>query len=259
MNFLEQYHALMTIIRKEIRRCVRIKYQVFLPPVISMALFYCIFGSILGRHIPASYTAGKSYIQYISPGLIMMSVLMSAFINTSSSFFGSKFSRSIEELLVSPMPDYIIIVGYTVGGVFRGLIVGFLVILMSLFFTHLNVSHWWVLIAVAFLTAFFFSQIGLLNGIFAKKFDDVSWIPSFVIQPLTYLAGVFYSIYQLPQPWITISMLDPIHYIINNFRYAMLGIEGQSLVLSMIVLCVLNVVFFLLNAYLLKNSKRMRL
>jgi ABC-2 type transport system permease protein len=258
MNFLEQYHALMTIIRKEITRCVRIKFQVFLPPVISMALFYCIFGSILGRHIPTSYTSGVAYIQYISPGLIMMSILMNSFINTSSSFFGSKFSRSIEEMIVSPMPNYIILLGYICGGVFRGIVVGILVVLMSLFFTHLQVQHWVVLLAVAFLTSVFFSQIGLLNGIFAKNFDDISWIPSFVIQPLTYLAGVFYSIQQLPPFWKLLSLLDPIHYIINNFRYAMLGVEGQTLTVSLLVLVGLNIVFFMFNLYLMKYSKGMR-
>ncbi len=258
MTPLEQYHALMTIVRKEVGRCLRIWMQVFVPPVITMTLYYCIFGKVVGGFVPQSVTHGIAYIQFISPGLIMMSVLMSSFINTSSSFFGAKFSRCIEEMLMSPMPGYIIIIGYLSGGLFRGVFVGALVVATSLLFTHLHVYNWLTFLYAIFSTSLLFSSIGLLNGIFAKKFDDVAWIPSFVITPLTYLGGVFYSISQLPSLWRTLSLFDPIHYIIESFRYSMLGINGGSVATSLIAITLFNVLFFFINLHLLKNSKGMR-
>ena len=258
MSPLEQYHALMTIVRKEVGRCIRIWMQVFVPPVITMMLYYCIFGKVVGGFVPNRVTHGFSYVQFISPGLIMMSILTSSFINTSSSFFGAKFSRCIEEMLVSPMPGYLIILGYLAGGMFRGVVVGGLVLAVSLVFTHLQVYSWSVFFYTIVSTSMLFSLIGLLNGVFAKKFDDVSWIPSFVITPLTYLGGVFYSVSQLPSFWHTVSLFDPIHYIIQAFRFSMLGVEGHFVFLSLAIITVFNVFFFTINLVLLRRSQGMR-
>ncbi len=256
MTALEQYNAYATIARKEVGRCLRIWTQVFVPPVITMLLYYCIFGKVVGKHVPS--INGYSYIQFISPGLIMMSVLMSAYINTSSSFFSAKFSRSIEEMLVSPMPNWIILLGYVTGSVFRSVVVGVMVLLTSLLFTHVFVHHWFVLIYTLFFTSTLFSLIGLLNGIVARKFDDVSWVPSFVISPLTYLAGVFYSISLLPPLWRFLSELNPIRYIISSFRYGMLGIEGTDINIALVALAIFNVIFIMINLFMLKNSKGLR-
>lgn len=256
MTALEQYNAYATIARKEVGRCLRIWTQVFVPPVITMLLYYCIFGKVVGKHVPS--ISGYSYIQFISPGLIMMSVLMSAYINTSSSFFSAKFSRSIEEMLVSPMPNWIILMGYVTGSVFRSVVVGIMVLLTSLLFTHVLVHHWFVLTYTLFFTSTLFSLIGLLNGIVARKFDDVSWVPSFVISPLTYLAGVFYSISLLPPLWRFLSELNPIRYIISSFRYGMLGIEGADINIALVALVIFNIVFIVINLSMLKNSKGLR-
>jgi ABC-2 type transport system permease protein len=258
MNMIEQYNALMTIVRKEVGRCLRIWMQIFVPPVITMTLYYCIFGKVVGHFVPSNVTHGVPYIQFISPGLIMMSVLMSSFINTSSSFFGAKFSRCVEEMMVSPMSGTVIIFGYLSGGLFRGMIVGALVLVVSLLFTHLQIYNWLAFFYTIISTSLLFSLIGLLNGIFAKKFDDVAWIPSFVITPLTYLGGVFYSVSQLPAIWRTVSMFNPIHYIIKSFRFSMLGIGGEHVVTSLIFISLFNVLFFFINLYLLNNSRGMR-
>jgi ABC-2 type transport system permease protein len=256
MTPIELYNAYTTIARKEVGRCLRIWLQVFVPPVITMMLYYCIFGKVVGKHVPSIH--GFTYIQFISPGLIMMSVLMSAYINTSSSFFSAKFSRSIEEMLVSPMPNWIVILGYITGSVFRSVVVGVFVVLTSLIFTHLDIHHWFIMAYTLLSTSILFSLIGLLNGVFARKFDDVSWVPSFVITPLTYLAGVFYSISLLPPVWRFISKLNPIHYIISSFRYGMLGIGGGDIVLALISLTLFNAVFFIINLYYLKHSTGLR-
>ena len=197
--------AFQTILSKEITRFTRIWSQTVLPPVITMTLYFLIFGKLIGSQIKD--INGYSYMQYIVPGLTMMSIMTNAYANTSSSFFGAKFSKSIEEMLVSSMPSYIILLGYTFGGALRGLIVGLLVILVSLFFTHLHIHHIGVVLFMAVLSAMLFSLGGLINGIFAKKFDDISFIPTFVLTPLTYLGGIFYSVHQLPIFWQKVSLL----------------------------------------------------
>lgn len=256
MNVSEKWNSLQTIVRKEVKRCFRIWPQSFLPSVITMTLYYVVFGRVLGARIAP--ISGFSYIQYISPGLIMMPILLNSFSNTSSSFFGSKFSRCIEELMVSSMPMYLVSIGFLLGGVFRGVFVGFLVVLVSLFFTHLHISHPLIMVYSVLVTAVIFSLAGLINGIFARKFDDVSWIPSFVITPMTYLGGVFYSVHALPGIWRTLTMLDPIHYVVSSFRYSMLGVEGAHLLSALVVLSVLAVSMFVLSVYLLNNSRSMR-
>lgn len=256
MNSSEKWNALQTIVGKEIKRCFRIWPQSFLPSVITITLYYVVFGRILGSRI--SSMSGFSYVQFISPGLIMMPVLLNSFANTSSSFFGSKFSRCIEELLVSSMPMYIVATGFLLGGMFRGIFVGLLVVMVSLFFTQLHVHHFFYLLYSLIATAMIFSLAGLINGIFARKFDDVSWIPSFVITPMTYLGGVFYSVQQLPGVWRYITLLDPVHYVISSFRFAMLGIEGDYILTSLLVLTVLAVFLFAWSVYLLNTSKSLR-
>src|SRR3990167_605908 len=214
--------ALQTILFKEIVRFMRIWTQTLLPPAITMTLYFIIFGKLIGSQI--QNINGYTYMQYIVPGLTMMAIMTNAYANTSSSFFGAKFSKSIEEMLVSSMPSYIMLLGYTLGGALRGLLVGIIVLFVSLFFTHLHIAHLGIVILMAVLSAMLFSLGGFMNAIFAKKFDDISFIPTFVLTPLTYLGGVFYSIDQLPAGWRTLSIFNPILNIVDTFRYGMLGI-----------------------------------
>jgi ABC-2 type transport system permease protein len=236
----KSYIALLTLLRKEIVRFLRIWSQTLLPPAITVTLYFIIFGKLIGSQINA--IDGYSYMQYIVPGLVMMSMMTNAYTNTVTSFFGAKFSKSIEEMLVSSMPSSVILSGYVLGGALRGLLVGTIVIGVSLFFTKLHVQHPEVVVLMAILTSLLFSVGGLLNGIFAKKFDDVSFIPTFILTPLTYLGGVFYSIKQLPPFWQKVSMLNPILAVVDSFRFGMLGVSdlniyyGFSLVTGCLIL-----------------------
>ena len=211
--------ALNTIVYREVRRFTRIWPQTLLPPAITMVLYFVIFGNLIGRQI--GDMGGFTYMEYIVPGLIMMSVITNSYGNVVSSFFGSKFQRSIEELMVSPVSPHTILIGYTLGGVLRGLMVGIIVTLLSLFFTDLQVHHLGVTILVVVLTATIFSLLGFINAVFARNFDDVSrssrrsWLT-----PLTYLGGVFYSISLLPPFWQTVSLANPVLHMVNAFRYA---------------------------------------
>jgi ABC-2 type transport system permease protein len=213
----EQAIALKTIVHKEIRRILRIWIQTLLPSAITTTLYFLIFGKFIGSQVRD--IGGFSYMQFIVPGIIMMSVITNSFTNVVSSFFGTKFQKSIEEILVSPTPNYIIIIGYCMGGIARGLFVGFVVLLVSLIFSPLKVHNVFVVIVFMLLTSIVFSLGGLLNSIFAKKFDDVSIFPTFVLTPLTYLGGVFYSIDMLPEFWRKMSLFNPILYMINGFRF----------------------------------------
>jgi ABC-2 type transport system permease protein len=196
MNLRGQLISLLTLVRKEYRRVLRIWMQTIMPPAITMTLYFIIFGNLIGRRIGSM--GGFDYMQYIAPGLIMMSVITNSYGNVVSSFFNAKFQRHLEEMLVAPMPNYAIVLGHVSGGVFRGLLVGAVVTIVALFFTRLSVSSLFVTVSVVLLTAVVFSLAGLINAIFARKFDDVAIIPSFVLAPLTYLGGVFYSISLLP-------------------------------------------------------------
>lgn len=248
--------ALETLIRKEIVRIVRIWTQTLIPPVITMSLYFIIFGSLIGSRI--GEMGGFDYMQFIVPGIIMMSVITNSYSNVASSFFGAKFQKNIEELLVSPVPNWVIVMGYVSGGVFRGLAVGFVVTLVSLFFTKLSIHNILILIASVFLTSVVFSLAGLLNGIFAKKFDDVAIIPTFVLTPLTYLGGVFYSISLLPQFWQNVSLANPIIYMVNAFRYGFLGVSDINIYVAFGILIGFTVVFYSLCVYLLKIGWGMR-
>ncbi|HJW06177.1 MAG TPA: ABC transporter permease [Rhodanobacter sp.] len=216
--------ALNTILRREIVRIMRIWTQTLIPPAITMTLYFVIFGKLIGSRI-GTVQGGFSYMQYIVPGLVMMSIITNSYGNISSSFFGAKFSRAVEEMLVSPMPNWVILTGYVAGAVVRGLVVGVLVLVIALFFTDLHVMHPLITFASVLLGATIFSLAGFVNAVYAKKFDDIALVPTFILTPLTYLGGVFYSINMLGEPWQAISRANPILYMVNAFRYGVLGIS----------------------------------
>jgi ABC-2 type transport system permease protein len=207
----------------ELVRILRIWPQTILPPVITTILYYIIFGSVIGPRI--GEMNGYSYIQFIMPGLVMMNVIDVAYVNVNSSFFSSKFFRSIEEMLITPMSDNTIIFGYVAGGMIRAIFVGLLVAGMSLFFTKITVFNWPLTVLIVILTAIFLSLVGFVAGVFAKKFDDLFIVPLFVLTPLSYFGGVFYSIDLLPPTWRTLTYANPLFYMISGFRYAILGIN----------------------------------
>ena len=235
--------ALKSIWRKEVTRFLRIWLQTLIPPVITMSLYFIIFGNLIGSRV--GDMGGFSYMAFIVPGLIMMSVITNSYTNVCSSFFSAKFQRNIEEILVAPVPTHIIIWGYVGGGVMRGILTGILVTIVSLFFVRYQVYSWSFVIFTLLLTSILFSLAGLLNAVFAKSFDDISIIPTFVLTPLTYLGGVFYSITMLPTFWQWVSKLNPIVYMINGFRYGFLGTSDVSLVItfSMLLLFVATLYF----------------
>jgi ABC-2 type transport system permease protein len=221
MNMRLNLVALQTIVRKEVVRVLRIWIQTIVPPAIMMTLYFIIFGNLIGRRIGTM--DGFDYMQYIAPGLIMMSVITNSYGNVVSSFFGAKFGGHVEEMLISPMSNATIIIGHVAGGVLRGVLVGSLVTIIALFFTKLDVQHPLVTISIVFLSSVVFALAGFINAVFARKFDDISIVPTFILTPLTYLGGVFYSISLLPEPWKTISLANPILYMVNAFRYGILG------------------------------------
>lgn len=228
--------ALQTIVRKEIRRFARIWVQTIVPPSINAVLYMLIFGSLIGSRI--SDMDGFRYIDFIVPGIIMMSVIINSYANVVSSFFGSKMQNYIEELLVSPVSNVTILAGYLVGGMARGLLVGSLVATVSLFFSDIRPVHPFITIAVAVLTSMMFSLGGLINAVFAKSFDDISIVPNFILTPLTYLGGVFYSITLLPPFWQTLSLFNPVLYMVNGFRYGILGVSDIPIWTSFLVIAV---------------------
>jgi ABC-2 type transport system permease protein len=215
--------AFTTIVTKEIRRFLRIWMQTVLPPMITTALYFIIFGRLIGSRI--GEVDGVSYMAYIVPGVIMMNVITNAYSNVVSSFFGAKFQRHVEELMIAPIPNSLILIGFVTGGVARGLVVGLAVTLVAMGFTDLQVHHLGITIGVVVLTAVLFSLAGFINAVYAKSFDDISIIPTFVLTPLTYLGGIFYSVQMLPEFWRHLSLLNPILYMVNAFRYGFLGIS----------------------------------
>ncbi|QAU24716.1 ABC transporter permease [Dyella sp. M7H15-1] len=223
-HFASNLVALQTIMRREIVRIMRIWTQTLIPPAITMTLYFVIFGKLIGSRI-GSIQGEFTYMQYIVPGLVMMSIITNSYGNISSSFFGAKFQRSVEEMLVSPMSNWVILLGYVTGAVVRGLIVGLLVLLIALFFTNLHVAHPLITILSVLFGATIFSLAGFVNAIYAKKFDDIALVPTFVLTPLTYLGGVFYSVNMLSEPWQAISRINPILYMVNAFRFGVLGIS----------------------------------
>ncbi|MGL9735677.1 MAG: ABC transporter permease [Symbiopectobacterium sp.] len=248
--------ALKSIWTKEINRFSRIWIQTLVQPVITMTLYFIIFGSLIGSRIGKMH--GFNYMQFIVPGLIMMSVITNAYANVAASFFSAKFQRNIEELLVAPVPTHIIIAGYVGGGVIRGVCVGVLVTAVALFFVPLHVHAWWMVVATLLLTAVLFSLAGLLNAVFAKTFDDISLIPTFLLTPLTYLGGVFYSLTLLPPFWQAVSKLNPMVYMISGFRYGFLGIQDVPLAFTMAMLLVFILVFYVLAWWLIERGSGLR-
>ncbi len=245
-----------TIVRREINRILRIWGQTIVPPAITMSLYFIIFGELIGQRI--GEMGGFSYMEYIVPGLVIMSVITNAYGNMVSSFFGAKFGKHIEELLISPLPNWIIMVGYVTGSVVRGLLVGCVVLLVSLLFTDLHVTNVLVAISVLFLTAIVFSLAGMVNAIYAQKFDDIAIIPTFVLAPLTYLGGVFYSIDLLPEFWQKVSAFNPILYMVNGFRYGLLGVSDVGLVHTFAVIVTAGVLLFIWCLWLLHRGVGMR-
>lgn len=256
MTAEQTFVAFKTILVKEIIRFLRIWVQTVLPPVITTALYFIIFGSLIGPQIGAM--DGYRYMDFIVPGLIMMAVITNSYSNVVSSFYGAKFQRSIEEILVSPAPNWIILAGFIAGGVARGLVVGLVVTLVSLFFSHLHVYSLWVIISVVLLTSILFSLGGFINSVFARSFDDISIIPTFVLTPLTYLGGVFYSIHLLPKFWRNLSLANPILYMIDAFRYGFLGITDINLLASYGVIMGFIVVLAALSLHLLERGYGLR-
>lgn len=251
-----KYIAFETILIKEIRRFTRIWMQTLLPPAVTIGLYFMIFGNLIGRRI--GEMDGYAYMDFIVPGLIMMAVIQNSYSNVSSSFFSHKFQHSIEELLVSPVPNYVILAGFVAGGIARGLAVGFIVTLMSFVFTDLNVQHWILTITVVLLTATVFALAGFINALFANSFDDISIIPTFVLTPLIYLGGVFYSIELLPQFGRWISSLNPVFYMVNTFRYGILGTSDVNIVWAVIMLFVFAVSLFVTAIVLLRKGTGLR-
>jgi ABC-2 type transport system permease protein len=226
--------AFETIVIKEVRRFTRIWVQTLVPPAITIALYFVVFGNLVGRRI--GDMGGFNYMEFIVPGLIMMAVIQNSYSNVVSSFFSHKFQRSVEELLVSPVPNSVILAGFVVGGMVRGLLVGGVVSLMALAFVDLKVEHPLIIISVILLTSLVFSLAGFINALFANSFDDISIIPTFVLTPLIYLGGVFYSSALLPGFWQGVSAMNPIFYMVNTFRYGFLGVSDVPVTVAFLIL-----------------------
>ncbi|MBT4522463.1 MAG: ABC transporter permease [Halieaceae bacterium] len=256
MSPREQYVAFITILFKEIRRYTRIWAQTLLPSAITMSLYFVIFGSLIGSRI--GDMGGFDYMQFVVPGLIMMAIVTNSYSNVVSSFYGSKFNHSVEELLVSPTPNYVILMGYVLGGVSRGVLVAMIVTGVSMFFTELHIYNAFVVVAIILLTAMLFSLVGFINAIYANSFDDISIVPTFVLTPLTYLGGVFYSMDLLSEFWSNVSRLNPLVYVVNAFRYGMLGVSDVSLPFAFGMIALFTVAAFTYCMYLLNSGKRLR-
>jgi ABC-2 type transport system permease protein len=239
---LVRWIGFKTIVIREYGRIIRIWGQTLVPSVVTAVLYFAIFGSLIGRRVGAM--GGFDYKQYIAPGLIMMSVITNSYGNVVASFFGAKFGKHVEELLVSPLPNWIIVGGYAIGGVLRGVLVGTVVTIVSLVFTHLQVHHLLVVLTALLLTSVTFALGGFLNALFAKNFDQVNWIPAFVLTPLTYFGGVFYSISLLPGWARTLSYANPILYMVNAFRYGFLGVSDVDVGIAFALMAAAAVILF---------------
>lgn len=248
--------AFLTLLTREIRRFLRIWPQTLLPPAITMTLYFIIFGNLIGSRI--GEMSGFSYMEYIAPGIIMMAVINNAYANVASSFYSAKFQSHIEELLVAPIPNYLILAGYVAGGATRGLLVGLIVTIVSLFFTSLSIQHLVVTIMMVILSAVMFALGGFINAIYARSFDEIAIIPTFILTPLTYLGGVFYSISLLPEFWQQVSLFNPILYMVNAFRFGMLGVSdiGITVAFTMTLICIIGLSAYAL--YLLNKGTGIR-
>ena len=251
-----KYIAFETIVIKEIRRFSRIWLQTLVPPAITIALYFVIFGNLVGRRI--GEMGGFQYMDFIMPGLIMMSVIQNSYSNVVSSFFSQKFQKTVEEVLVAPVPNYVILSGVIVGGMARGLAVGAIVTMLALFFSDLRIEHPLITVAVVLLTSAVFSLAGFINAVFANSFDDISIIPTFVLTPLIYLGGVFYSVQLLPTFWQVVSGLNPIFYMVNTFRYGILGSSDVDVYWAFLILGVFIVGLYSSCIWLIRYGKGIR-
>ena len=249
---MSNLQGLKTLAWAQVRRILRIWIQTILPPAITTALYFLIFGQLIGSRIGGmpGYE-GLTYIEFMVPGLIMLSVITNSYANVASAFYGTKFQKAMEEIIISPMPNWIILIGFLVGGIARGMLVGLVVVLTSLFFVQVTIDNIFLTAISIVLTSILFSILGLLNGIYAKTFDDVSIIPTFVLTPLIYLGGIFYSIDILSTEWQFISQLNPILYIVNFFRFAMLGVSEINPITGMVLILVFTFIFFFIAYSLL--------
>ncbi|GLR72509.1 ABC transporter permease [Agaribacter marinus] len=248
--------ALKTIWIKECTRFLRIWVQTLVPPAITMSLYFVIFGSLVGKRI--GEMGGFTYMEFIVPGLIMMSIITNSYANVSSSFFSAKFQKNVEELLVAPVPTWVIIFGFVGGGVARALLIGIIVTFVSMFFVDVQIHNFAVIAITLLLTSILFSTAGLINAVYAKNFDDISVIPTFVLTPLTYLGGVFYSLTLLPEFWQIVSKANPIVYMVNGFRYGFLGVSDVNYFVSLGLLIVFNVILYIVAWRLLNKGVGIR-
>jgi ABC-2 type transport system permease protein len=256
MNTSYKFIAFQTILIKEVRRFLRIWVQTLVPPVITIALYFVIFGNLIGNRI--GDMGGYTYMEFIVPGLIMMAVVNNSYANVVSSFFSQKFQRSIEELLVSPVPNYIILLGFIIGGVARGMLVGLIASVIALFFSGVHLDNIFITTLVVLLSSIVFCLGGFINAVYAKNFDDISIIPTFVLTPLIYLGGVFYSVDLLPGFWKTLSQVNPVFYMVNAFRYGILGISDVNIYFAIGMLVAFTLVMYAFAIYLLYRGKGLR-
>jgi len=256
MHGQNNWIALNTIWIKECTRFLRIWVQTLVPPAITMSLYFVIFGNLIGNRI--GEMGGFTYMEFIVPGLIMMSVITNSYANVSSSFFSAKFQRNIEELLVAPVPTWVIIFGYVGGGVARAILIGIIVTAVSMFFVDVNIHSFTAIIVTLLLTSTLFATAGLVNALYAKTFDDISMVPTFVLTPLTYLGGVFYSLSLLPEFWQTVSKANPIVYMVNGFRYGFLGVSDVNVSVSVGILVGFNILLYGIAHYLLTKGRGIR-
>ena len=256
MNARVNWVGFKTIVRKEVSRILRIWMQTVLPPAITMTLYFIIFGNLIGSRI--GEMGGYDYMQFIVPGLVMMAVITSSYGNMVSSFFGAKFGRHIEELLISPLPNWVILAGYVAGALVRGIMVGGVVMVISLFFSRVEIQHPFIMVSVLLLTSIVFAMAGMVNAIFATKFDDIAIVPTFILTPLTYLGGVFYSIDMLPDIWRNLSAFNPILYMVNGFRYGILGVSDVGIGMTYAIIFIFMAILAGICLYLLNRGVGMR-
>ena len=256
MNRHPNLTALYTVARREVVRILRIWTQTLIPPAITMTLYFLIFGKLIGARI--GDMGGYGYMEFIVPGLVMMSIIQNAYGNISSSFFGAKFGRHVEELLVSPMPPWVLLAGYVAGGVLRGLMVGVIVFAIAMVFTRVQVPHPLVMLSSMLLGATIFSLAGFVNAVYARKFDDIAIVPTFILTPLTYLGGVFYSITLLPDWAQSATYANPIFYMVNAFRYGLLGVSDVPLWVAYALMLGFVVMLSALGLWLLKRGVGLR-
>ncbi len=256
MNFTQYRHALYTLLRREVTRILRIWGQTLVPPAITMTLYFVIFGNLIGSRVGKMHN--MPYIDFIVPGLVMMAVIQNSYGNIVSSFFGSKFGRYVEEMLVSPMPSWVILAGYVLGALARGLMVGAIVLIVAMFFTTIRVQHPFITLLTFVLTAVVFALAGFVNAIYAKKFDDIAIVPTFILTPLTYLGGVFYSVDLLPEFWAKLSHLNPVLYMVSAFRYGLLDVADIGVGTALSVMGAMALILGGLCIYLLERGIGLR-